>query len=107
MSFKSDFQEPKDRYFAAENLNFQVGSSPTISDISGSIGIPSIDGHILCKNTAGSTGNILVEISNDGLNYGDQFTLFNTETFDLSGLSIKKIRITHSGTDSGFRLFAR
>jgi hypothetical protein len=107
MSFESDFNEPKDRYFASEDLDFQSGDSPVVLDIAGSIGIPSIDGRLLCKSTSGTQGNILVEISSDGTNYDSQFTVFYFETFPLNGLSIKKIRITHSGTDSGYRVFAR
>jgi hypothetical protein len=107
MSFQDDFNQPKDRYFASEDLNFQSGDSPVVLDIDSSLGVPSIDGKLVCKSTSGSSGNILVELSNDGTNYGDQFTVFYLETFPLFGYSIKKIRITHSGTDSGYRVVAR
>ena len=107
MSYESDFNKPKDRYFASEDLDFVSGDSPAVLDIAGTLGVPAIDGEILVKATSGSTGNILVEFSDDGSTYGDQFTLFYDTTFSLFGLSIKKIRITHSGTDSGYRVFAR
>ena len=108
MTFQNNFNEPKDRYFADEDLNFQAGDSPVVLDIAGVLGIPSIDGKILVKsNIAGVNGNILVELSTDGVNYGAQFTVFNLETFPLFGYKVKKIRITHSGSDSGYRVVAR
>jgi hypothetical protein len=107
MSYIEDFNEPKDRYFSSEDLDFQSGDSPVVLDVSGSLGIPSIDGKIVVKSTSGNTGNILVEISSDGDTYGDQFTVFYLETFPLFGYKIKKVRITHSGTDSGYRVVAR
>lgn len=107
MTFQTDFEQPKDRYFAAEDLDFQAGDSPVVLDINATLGVPSIDGRMVAKSTAGNTGNVLVEISTDGTNYGDQFTLFYLETFPLSGYSIKKIRFTHTGTDSGYRVVAR
>lgn len=108
MSFESDFNEPKDRYFASEDLDFQSGDSPSVLDIAGTVGNQgSVDGEILCRNTASNTGNILVELSSDGSTYGDQFTVYNLETFSLFGYKVKKIRITHTGTDSGYRVIAR
>jgi hypothetical protein len=111
MSFERDFQEPKDRYFASEDLNFQSGDSPVVLDIESSIGVKSNDCRILCKSNVGNTGNILVELSTDGSTYGTQFTVFNYETLpfniDILALKISKIRITHTGTDSGYRVLAR
>ena len=107
MSFERDFNEPKDRYFAAEDLDFTSGDSPVVLDVSATIVVGSIDGEIICRNTSGNVGNILVEFSSDGTNYDSQFTVFNDDSFSLYGLKIKKIRITHSGTDSGYRVFAR
>ena len=107
MTFASDFDQPKDRYFASEDLNFQAGDSPVVLNIVGTLGVPTVDGRLVAKSTSGSVGNILVEISTDGTNYGNQFTVFYLETFPLMGYSIKKIRITHTGTDSGYRLVAR
>jgi hypothetical protein len=107
MDYKNLYYQPKDRYFAAEDYTFVVGDSPVVLDIAAkaAMGTPSIDGSILCRSTA--AGDILVELSNDGTNYGDQFTLANTDIFSLFGHSVKKIRITHSGTDGGYRVVAR
>lgn len=108
MPFESDFNEPKDRYFAAENLDFTSSDSPAVLDIEGTLGTHSIDGRILCKRyPGGGSGNILVELSSNGTTYGDQFTVFNLETFPLFGYKIKKIRITYSGHHAGYRVIAR
>lgn len=107
MSFIETFNEPKDRYFASEDLDFQSGDSPVVLDVETSLGKFGIDGKIVCKSTSGSTGNILVELSSDGTNYDSQFTIFYLETFPLFGHKVKKIRITHTGTDSGYRVVAR
>ena len=111
MSFETDFQEPKDRYFASEDLDFQSGDSPVVLDVESSLGVKSIDCRIACKSNTANKGNILVELSTDGTTYGDQFTVFYSETlpFNLAILALKisKIRITHSGTDSGYRVVAR
>ncbi len=44
MSFETDFQEPKDRYFASEDLDFQSGDSPVVLDVESSLGVKSIAG---------------------------------------------------------------
>lgn len=106
-SFERDFYKPNDAYFAAEDLDFQSGDSPAVLDITTSLQEGGKDGRILCKSTTGSTGRILVEISHDGSNYGDQFSVFHLETFPLFGYKVKKLRITHSGTDSGYRVVVR
>ena len=105
--FLANVDQPSDRYFASEDLDFQAGDSPVVLDIEGSLGVPLLDGKIVAKSTSGSVGNILVEFSFDGTTYGDQFTSFYLETFPLVGFKIKKIRITHTGTDSGYRVWAR
>lgn len=49
-------------------------------------------------------GDIKVEISLDGLVYGEQFTTFLGETIDLGGIGISKIRLTWVA-DSAYRIF--
>ena len=105
--FVSDYNEPKGRYFASEDLDFQAGDSPAVLDIVGTLGVPTIDGRLVPKSNSGNTGDVLVELSFDGSTYGNQFTVFHLETFSLFGFKIKKIRITHTGTDSGYRVWAR
>lgn len=102
-----NFNESKDRYFASEDLNFTSGDSPVVLNIFGTLNAKVVDGRIVCKSTTANKGNILVEFSFDGTNYGNQFTLFYLETMPLFGFGIKKIRITHSGTDSGYRVWVR
>ena len=105
--FLDDHYEPKVKYFAGEDLDFQAGDSQAVLDVEAEIGIAGIDGEILPKSNTANEGNILVELSADGTNYGNQFTVFYGSPFSLFGHSVKKIRITHSGTDSGYRVVAR
>lgn len=106
MSFETDFNETKDRYFASEDFYFQIGDSPLELDLFSSLGTPAIDGEVYCTSET-NNGKILVEISSDGINYGSQFSLFKGEAFFLTGLQTRKIRLTHSGQDSGYRVLAR
>ena len=103
MSFEDTFNEPKDRYFASEDLNFQAVDSPVVLDIEYGLSTHSVDGEIYCNGI----GNVLVELSMDGSTYGNQFTLLAYETFSLFGYKLKSIRFTHSGADSSYRVVAR
>lgn len=105
MTFVEDFNEPKSQYFAAEDSNFVVGDSPVVLDIEDVLRGSAIDGSIRCSSAAG--GDILVEFICNGGAYGSQFTVNDGETYSLKGHKIGKIRITHSGTDSGYRVLAR
>ena len=80
--------------------------SPVVLDIESVLGVAGIEGHISVLNPV-NNGNILVELSHDGINYGPQFTVFKLEIFSLTGLKVKKIRITHSGNNASYRVFAR
>lgn len=103
---QDNIDEGKDRYFGSEDTNFQSGDSPVVLDVAGSLGVPLVDGWL--KNLPhASKGDVLVEFSMDGSTYGDQFTMKYLETIPLRGFKIKKIRLTHSGTDAGYRLLAR
>lgn len=108
MSFEANYNEPKDRYFASENYTFQSAGSPVTLDVYTALNAHGVDGAILCETlSGGATGDILVEISTDGTVYHDQFRLFHGETFKLFGYRVNKIRITHTGTDSGYRVICR
>lgn len=102
-SYQDAYYEPKNRYFSSEDSSFVAGDSPATLDVIGTLKRPAIGGHIKCDGT----GSILVTISEDGTNYGQTITIKSTEQFDLFGLSIRKIKITHSGTDSSYRVFCR
>lgn len=84
---------------AYEDTSFVSGDSPITRDINTDLGRNSRTGYIICDGA----GNILVELSGDGTNYGTQFTMKNNEKVNLDGMSIDSIKITHSA-DSAYRI---
>jgi hypothetical protein len=85
-----------------EDTNFQVGDSPkTIAVYSGTLHpYPVCEGYIACDGT----GNIEVAISQDGTNYGDTVTMKTGEVVTLGGSRVGLIKLTHTGTDSAYRV---
>ena len=84
-----------------EDSNFQSGDSPATHDFyTDSGGKYAVDGYIICDGA----GNIQVDYTRDGLTYGDKWTMKPGERVSLLRLDIKKIRVTHTGTDSAYRI---
>jgi len=83
-----------------ESTNFQVGSSPVTISVFNDLGKFPSDGYIVCDGA----GSILVQISDNGTNFGDSFTMLNDEILELKYLTIHTIKITHSGSDSAYRI---
>ena len=83
-----------------EDTSFVVGDSPAVHDFFGDTARNSVDGYIICDGT----GNISVDISRDGLTYDSAWTMKKGEVAILDHLTISKIRVTHSGTDSAYRI---
>lgn len=81
-----------------EDASFVTGSSPAVLDVYTDLGREAHDGYIRCDGS----GNIKVELSSDGTNYGGQHTLKNGELLGISGLTVRKIRLTWV-TDSAYR----
>lgn len=86
---------------AYETSLFAVGDSPVVHNFNSDQGYNSLQGWITCDGP----GDIVVEFTRDGTTYGDAWTMFGGENTDLKGLDIHAIRITHSGTDSAYRIF--
>jgi len=84
-----------------EDSSFEVGDSPATHDFYGDTGRYSVDGWIVCDGA----GDIQVDVSRDGISYGDKFTMKQDEIVDLLRMKISKIRITHTGTDSAYRIY--
>jgi len=99
-----EYAKAQDRYYAANDENFISGDSPVVLDVYATLKTFGKFGSIKCPS---STGTILVEISTDGTTYQQQFVIDKYETFELIGIKINKIRITHSGTNSAYRIFVR
>lgn len=85
-----------------EDSNFTVGDSPITLDIYGA-GLhefPVAEGYVACDGT----GSILVEVAQQYDDFGEQFTVKANEVVTLGFSRPGQIRITHSGTDSSYRV---
>lgn len=83
-----------------ENASFASGDSPETCNFYGDTGRVSSSGYIVCDGT----GDIQVDVSRDGLIYDEAWTMKENEVLDLSHVRVNKIRITHLGTDSAYRV---
>jgi hypothetical protein len=91
---------PKGRSVSYESTSFAVGDSPAVLDVNSDLGRDGRDGYIANDGA----GDIKVEISDDGNNYGGIHTLKEDEVLKLENVSIAKIRLTHVN-DSSYRVF--
>lgn len=85
---------------ASEDTSFLAGDSPATIDCNTGLGENAKNVIIQCDGS----GSILVAISHDGITYGDNFTLNIDETLNLNDVSVDSVRITHSGSDSSYRI---
>ena len=69
-------------------------------DVNTDLARNAVTGYITCDGP----GNILVEFSNDGLNYGGQHTMKVEDTINFEHLNVDKIRITWV-SNSAYRIF--
>ena len=83
-----------------EDASFTAAESPVTLDANTDLERNGHDGYIICDGT----GDILFEVSDNGTDFGGQHTLKKNEIFSLTGLDIDSIKITHSGTDSAYRV---
>ena len=82
-----------------EDTSFVSGDSPKVHDFYGDTSRDSVDGYIICDGT----GNIQVDISRDGISYGDKFTMKSGEVVDLLRWRVNKLRVTWVA-DSAYRV---
>lgn len=87
---------------AWEDTSFTVGESPATIDINVALGHNATD--VLIINDG--PGEFDYSVSNDGSVFGDNITLKRREFKRYSEISIDSLRITHSGTDSAYRIEA-
>jgi len=90
-------------YEPYEDASFVAGDSPRILDVNTDLGRNGHDGYIIIDGA----GDLLVEISSDGAAYGNQFTVTQDEITPLEGFDINKICLTHSGTDTAYRIMIK
>lgn len=83
-----------------EDSNFVSGDSPATHDFNADTGRNAVDGYIKCDGP----GDIQVDYSMNGLTFGDKFTMKEGEAVWLLHYNIDKIRVTHTGTDSSYRI---
>jgi hypothetical protein len=83
---------------AYEDTNFVSGDSPVVLDIYSDLGRVGHEGYILNDGA----GNLLVELSTDGVAYGGSHTLKWGEQLILSNLKINRVRLTWQ-EDSSYR----
>ena len=82
----ASFTDPGGSHLVTHSFNTDAGRN-------------SVDGWLICDG-AGSIG---VEISRDGLNYGNRYTVKKGERISYERISINKVRILWSA-DSAYRI---
>ena len=87
------------KVFVAEDTNFQVADTLVVHNVEGTLGQAGTRGWVACDGA----GNITVEIGTSG-GYQTSFTLKQGDAFDLDGLTVGRIRLTHTGSDSAYRI---
>ncbi len=85
---------------AYEDTSFTAADSPQTHNFEGDTGRTAIDGYLIVDGP----GDVQFDISRDGLTYGDKFTVKKGERVNLSHFKVSKIRATHTGTDSAYRI---
>ena len=93
------YEKPFDDYLPYEDTSFVAGDSPVVLDIFTDLGRETYNGEINCDGD----GDILVALSSDGTNYGDNVRIKQDEKLVTTTHRVKKVRITHSGSDSAYR----
>ena len=87
------------RTVSYEDTSFVTGDSPVVHDVNTSLSRNGVDGYIVCDGP----GNITIDITNNGTNYGGQHTLKRRERMNLRNLDIDSIRVTWV-SDSAYRV---
>ena len=88
-------QPPQEQYWLGrtrsyEDTSFVTGDSPKVLDVNEDLKHNAHDGYMVCDGA----GNITLEISDDGLEYGEEHTIKQDEIVDFFMLDIDKIRLT-------------
>ena len=73
-----------------EDTSFVTGDSPIVLDVFTDLGRRGHEGQVINDGS----GDIKVEVSYDGINYGGLHTLHEGDELVLENLSFKKIRLT-------------
>lgn len=87
------------RTFSYEDTSFVTGDSPVVHDVNTDLSRNAVNGYIVCDGG----GDIKIEFSDNGSDWGGQHTLKRGDVINLQGLSIDSIRVTWV-TDSAYRI---
>jgi hypothetical protein len=82
-----------------EDTAFLVADSPVTLDVYTDLSHYVQDGYIICDGA----GDIQVDVTRDGLIYGDKWTMKSGEKVSLLRMDIKKIRLT-AVSNSAYRV---
>lgn len=85
-------------YKVYEDDNFQTGDSQAVHDIDTDLGRAAKQGYF--ANYGG--GDVNLEISEDGVSYGDSFIVKAGTTARFENENIFRFRVTHLGTDTSY-----
>lgn len=87
---------------AFKDTSFEAGDSPVTIDINAALGRNATRGYIVNDGA----GDFDVAFSIDGTNFGDNNTMKKKEIIRFSNQSVDSLKITHSGTNSAYRISA-
>lgn len=100
MTLEDLYLQPKTVYYATDDTSFVTGDSPVTLDVKTALGKVGNSGYVICDGA----GDILVQISHDGTNYGNSIRLKNGDELDLKALSVNKIKIIWE-SNSSYRVY--
>ncbi len=97
-------QNPEQRVGAFfQDENFTAADSPVTLNINAALGEDATTAVLICDGP----GDISVQISDDGVKFNTIPLLIRSqETITISSINLKLAKLTHTGSDSGYRLLA-
>lgn len=81
------------------------GVSPVVHSFNTDYGYNAIKGWITNDGDGNARGTMLIEFSRDGSIWGDPYELYPGESFDLDGLDVHSLRLTHVALDITYRIW--
>lgn len=85
-----DVDRTRGRSVSYEDTSFIAGDSPVVLDFNTDAGRNGRDGYIIVDGS----GDIKIEVSNDGTTFGGLYVAKQNEIFRLKGMDIDSIRLT-------------
>lgn len=98
---QNQYDQPKTIYFSAYDTDFDTADGTITLDVKATLLRNSVQGYI---NNANSH-NLIIKLSEDGTNYGQDILLLAGDKFDCKSISIAKIQITALHDNSSYEVF--